>query len=123
TSDRYHDFIGFEVSKPLLERTMLKTYGLHLKDTLGPSDLAIGTFRRAVSQVIPKMVQVTLMTRRAGLVKEDRNFSKRKFLYNLSRSEYEKLWDCSDFDLRISFGLRISDFGFRRQATLATTSN
>src|SRR6266478_3762750 len=91
-SDRYHDFIGFQIPKALLERAMLKTYGLDLKSTLGPSDLAIGTFRRAVSQVIPKMVQVTLMTRRAELVKEDRNFSKRKFLYNLSRSEYEKDW-------------------------------
>src|SRR5437667_6751868 len=77
TSDRYHDFIGFEVSKPLLERAILRTYGLHLKDTLGPSDLAIGTFRRAVSQVIPRMVQVTLVTRRAEIVKEDGNFSKR----------------------------------------------
>jgi len=36
TSDRYHDFIGFEVAKPLLDRVMVKTYGLNLKDTLGP---------------------------------------------------------------------------------------
>jgi hypothetical protein len=28
----YHDFIGFEVSKPLLERAFLKTYGIELKD-------------------------------------------------------------------------------------------
>ena len=92
TSDRYHDFIGFEVSKSLLDRAMLKTYGLDLKDTLGPSDLAISTFRRAVSQVIPQMVRSALVTRRAEFVKEDRSFSKRKFLYNLSRSEYEKEW-------------------------------
>src|SRR6266581_2536442 len=26
-------------------------------------------------------------------------------------------WDCSDFGLRTSFGLRMSDFGFRRQVT------
>src|SRR2546423_161450 len=48
TSEQYHDFIGFHVSKPLLERAVLKTYGLHLNDALGASDLAIGTFRRAV---------------------------------------------------------------------------
>ena len=28
----YHDFIGFEVSKTLLERAFLKTYGVPLKD-------------------------------------------------------------------------------------------
>jgi len=35
TSDRFHDFIGFEVSQPVLERAMRKTYGLSLEDTLG----------------------------------------------------------------------------------------
>ena len=30
TSDSYHDFIGFNVSKPLLERAFLQTYGLKL---------------------------------------------------------------------------------------------
>jgi len=33
-----------------------------------------------------------------------------------SQSEQDrKQWDSSDFGLRISFDLRISDFGFRRQ--------
>src|SRR6185295_16957789 len=32
TSDRYHDMIGFEVSKPLLERAFFETYGLKLDD-------------------------------------------------------------------------------------------
>src|SRR6185436_3675939 len=30
TPQRYHDFIGFEISKPLLERAFQKTYGLPL---------------------------------------------------------------------------------------------
>ena len=30
TSDRYHDFIGFEVSKPVLERAFQDTYGIPL---------------------------------------------------------------------------------------------
>ena len=51
TSDRYHDFIGFEVSKPLLERAFLETYGLKLEDIDGDTDLAIGSFRRAVSVI------------------------------------------------------------------------
>ena len=53
TSDAYHDFIGFEVAKPLLERAFRETYGLQLSNVLGDEDLAIGSFRRAVSKVIP----------------------------------------------------------------------
>ena len=43
--EAYHDFIGFEVSKPLLERALLKTYGIELKDMFMSVDLALGTFR------------------------------------------------------------------------------
>lgn len=92
TSDRYHDFIGFEVALPLLERAMLRTYGLHLEDTLGSVDLAVGTFRRAVSLVIPEMTRAALIAYKPELVKDIPNFSRRKFLYNLSRTEYEKEW-------------------------------
>ena len=35
TSDTFHDFIGFEVSKPLLQRAFVKIYGLDLSDVLG----------------------------------------------------------------------------------------
>ncbi|MBV9342430.1 MAG: zinc dependent phospholipase C family protein [Acidobacteria bacterium] len=92
TSDRYHDFIGFEVAKPLLERSFLKTYGISLKDTLGDEDLAIGTFRRAVSNFIPAMTRVALLNRRADLVPETPNRSEKKFLYRVSRGNYEKEW-------------------------------
>src|SRR5215467_8852974 len=73
TSDRYHDFIGFEIAKPQLERAFLKTYGLKLGDVLGDEDLAIGTFRRAVSTFVPAMTRVALLNRRAELVKDTPN--------------------------------------------------
>ena len=92
TSDRYHDFIGFEVATPLLERAFLKTYGLRLSDVLGDEDLAIGSFRRAVSKFIPEMTRVALLNRRADIVRETPNFDKTKFLYHLSRVSYEKEW-------------------------------
>ncbi len=55
TSDRYHDFIGFEISKPLLERAFQDTYGIPLSDVISDEDLAIGTFRRAISHILPEM--------------------------------------------------------------------
>ena len=92
TSDRFHDFIGFEIAKPQLERAFLKTYGLQLQDVLGDEDLAIGTFRRAVSRIIPEMTRVALLNRRADLVRDTPNFDEKKFLYHLSRTNYEKQW-------------------------------
>src|SRR6266704_5939703 len=40
TSDRYHDFIGFEIAKPLLARAFQKTYDIELKDMLPDEDRA-----------------------------------------------------------------------------------
>src|SRR5579884_4311530 len=64
TSDRYHDFIGFEISKPVLERAFQDTYGIPLNAVLSNEDLAIGTFRRAISKIIPEMTRVALVARK-----------------------------------------------------------
>ena len=92
TSDRFHDFVGFEIAQPLLDRAFQETYGLQLKDILGDEDLAVGSFRRAVSKFIPAMTRVALLNKRADLVGESRTSSRQKFLYHISRSNYEKEW-------------------------------
>ena len=91
-SQQYHDFIGFKVSKPLLERTFPVVYGLELKDVLTHEDLAIGSYRFSVSQLIPQMTKVALQIHKKDLIRETPNFAKQKFLYRLSRSDYEKEW-------------------------------
>ncbi len=92
TSDRFHDFIGFEIAKPLLERAFQETYGLKLDQVIGDEDLAIGSFRRAVSKFIPEMTRVALLNKRADLVGESRTTDRKRFLYHISRSNYEKEW-------------------------------
>src|SRR5271166_2905045 len=91
-SQQYHDFIGFQVSKPLLERVFPIVYGLELKDVLPREDLAIGSYRYSVSRLIPEMTQVALQTHKQELMRETPNFAKQKFLYRLSRSNYEREW-------------------------------
>ena len=91
-SQQYHDFIGFQVSKPLLERTFPIVYGMELKDVLPREDLAIGSYRYSISRLIPGMTQVALQTHKKELMSETPNFAKQKFLYRLSRSDYEKEW-------------------------------
>ncbi len=108
TSDRYHDFIGFEVSKPLLERAFQDTYGVPLNDVMTNEDLAIGTFRRTIGKIIPEMTRVALVARKKEIVKETPNFNARKFRYNLSRANYQKEWGKGY--RRPGFGTRVLAF-------------
>ncbi len=91
-SQQYHDFIGFQVSKSLLERVFLVVYGMQLKDVLTHEDLAVGSYRFAVSRMIPEMTRVALQTHKKDLMRETPDFAKKKFLYRLSRSDYERQW-------------------------------
>jgi hypothetical protein len=90
--EKYHAFIGFEVSKPVLERAFLDTYGVELKDVFGNLDLALGSFRYSVSSIIPGMTRVAWQLKKDEVIKEVPGITRKKFLYNLSRSSYEKEW-------------------------------
>ena len=92
TSDRYHDFVGFEISQGLLERVFPKVYGIKFDDVVDDEDIAIGTFRHAVSKVIPEMTRVALLNRREEIISDTPNAAEKKYLYYLSRTEYEKEW-------------------------------
>ncbi len=111
TSDRYHDFIGFEISKPVLERAFQDTYGAPLSDVISNEDLAIGTFRRAISTIVPEMTRVALLARKKELVAETPNFSARKFRYYLSRANYQREW--GQGYRRPGFGTRVLAFFLR----------
>ena len=91
-SEQYHDFIGFLVSEPLLERAFPVVYGLELKDVLTHEDMAVGSYRFFISRLIPQMTQVALQTHKKDLMRETPNFARQKFLYRLSRSDYEREW-------------------------------
>src|SRR5579864_8601090 len=92
-SQQYHDFIGFQVSKGLLERVFPIVYGVELNEVLTHEDLSIGSYRFAVSRMIPEMTLVALQTHKKDIMRETPDVTKRKFLYRLSRSNYEKEWE------------------------------
>ncbi|HLZ42122.1 MAG TPA: zinc dependent phospholipase C family protein [Candidatus Sulfotelmatobacter sp.] len=108
TSDRYHDFIGFEVAKPVLERAFQDTYGIPLSQVLPNEDLAIGTFRRAIGKIVPEMTRVALLAFKKQLVAETPNFNSRKFRYYLSRASYNREWGKGY--RRPGFGTRVLAF-------------
>jgi hypothetical protein len=91
-SAAYKSFIGFEVSKPLLERAFLNTYGMRLESVFMNVDLAIGSYRHAVGSVLPAMTRVAWQIRKQEIRKDAPSATRQNFLYNLSRSSYEKNW-------------------------------
>jgi hypothetical protein len=87
--DSYRAFLGFEVSKPLLERAFHETYGLEVKDLFFDTDLAIGTFRWAVSQTIPQMTTIAWRDKEEEIKKVTPTVQRSAFVYTITRQEYE----------------------------------
>lgn len=87
--DSYRAFIGFEMSKPLLERAFRETYGLEVKDLFFDTDLAIGTFRWAVSQTIPQMTTIAWQDKQDEIKKVTPAVQRSAFVYSFTRQEYE----------------------------------
>src|SRR5690349_752727 len=92
-SQTYHDFIGFQVSKELLQRAFEATYSLPLKDQFTSIDLALGTYRFAVSELIPEMTKTAWSSKKKDIEKLQAGMTRRKFIYRFSRASYHKEWD------------------------------
>ena len=90
--DAYKSFIGFQVAKPVLSRAFQDTYGLRIEQVFFDLDLAIGSYRRAVGTVLPALTKVAWQIKSQEIRKDVPNLTRKKFLYNLSRSSYEKYW-------------------------------
>jgi hypothetical protein len=88
--ESYHSYIGFQVPKQALERAFKDTYGLDMKDVFLSVDLSIATYRHAVGTTIPEMTKVAWAHRQDQIVKVTPGMNRAKFVFNLSRKEYEK---------------------------------
>jgi len=86
----YHDFIGFKVATPLLERAFRETYGLEVKDLFLSEDLAVGTFRHAVGSTIPDMTTIAWKKKQDQIQKTTPGALRERFVFALPRAAYEK---------------------------------
>ena len=109
--ESYHDFIGFQVAAPLLEQAFRETYGLDLKQVLQNEDKVIGSYRRDVSKLIPRATRVAWTLKEKEIKTDVPGMTRRKFLYNLSRSSFEREWG-QDYQ-RPSFWDRFLAFLYR----------
>ena len=90
--DGYHDFIGFEVARRVLDQAFLETYGLELKSVLVNEEKALNSYRRDVSKLIPKATRIAWHLKKDEIKDDIPDATKKRFLYNLSRSNYEREW-------------------------------
>jgi hypothetical protein len=109
--ESYHDFIGFEVSRRVLEEAFEETYGLDLKKVLVNEDRALNSYRHAVSDLLPRATRIAWHLKQDEIEKDQPGITKRKFLYNLNRAKYEQEWG-TDYQ-RPTFGDKCLAFLYR----------
>ena len=86
--DAYHAFIGFDVQLPFLERAFRRTYGLEMRDVFGDEDLAVSTYRHAVSELIPKITETAWRDKREQIAKLAPGIEERNFVFRYTRLDY-----------------------------------
>jgi len=85
-----HDFIGFEVATPLLERAFRETYGLEMKDLFLSEALAIGTYRHAVAGTIPDVTRIAWEKKQEQIQKVTPGAIRDRFVLTVSPGEYDQ---------------------------------
>ena len=88
----YHDFIGFEVARDVLDRAFHDIYSMHIQDIFVHDGLSLDTYRYAVSTVIPRATRIAGKLKEKDIVREQPGATARTFRYNLSRASFEKEW-------------------------------
>ncbi|UOQ76271.1 zinc dependent phospholipase C family protein [Hymenobacter sp. 5516J-16] len=86
----YQRYIGFQVSKPMLERAFLKTYGLELGQVVFNVDLAISSFRFAVRSLIPIASRAAWQSQKKDIRKLSPQARRREYVYKESEREYRQ---------------------------------
>lgn len=88
----YHDFIGFHVSKTVLQKGFRDTYGLDLQDVFKDFDRAIESYRRSVSKTIPMATRVAWAEKSSEIQQSEPGITRERFVYVMSQSSYERNW-------------------------------
>jgi hypothetical protein len=88
--ETYHTFIGFQVAKPVLERAFRDTYALEMRDVFRDEDLAISTYRYAVSQIIPELTRAAWRDKHDEIARLVPGVTEDRFVFRYTRQQYDK---------------------------------
>ena len=88
----YRDYIGFRVSRPVLERAFYETYGLTVRSILGPPRVAMDTYRTGVRRFIPLFARATIVNVRGHLPSDPPDPFLDRLRASISQTDYAKYW-------------------------------
>lgn len=86
----YHNFVGFNVPKPLLGRAFKDTYGLKLSRLFWSEGLSLWLYQLSASEIIPDLGQILWRHKRKQLYRVDPQIVTARFAYRLSPQNYER---------------------------------
>lgn len=81
----YHRFIGFKISRPVLERAFERTYGLNMKKTFPNMGMSVFTFRFSIMHLVPWFTRVAWAHKKADIQKTAPGSKGRNFKYKMQR--------------------------------------
>jgi hypothetical protein len=88
--ESYHQFIGFKVATPLLERAFRETYAIETADVFRDQELAISTYRHAVSELIPELTRTAWRGKRDEIERLTPGVEENAFVFTYTRRQYEQ---------------------------------
>lgn len=87
-SKAYHDFIGFQVSRPLLERAFIKTYGIDINSIFRSLSVSIESFRWSVKNLFPALTRAAWVMKKDDIRKTSPTATSKSFRYKMKRANY-----------------------------------
>ncbi|MCO5936379.1 zinc dependent phospholipase C family protein [Mucilaginibacter sp. RB4R14] len=88
TSEGYHDFIGFNIAVPVLERAFYETYGQELGSIFSNINSSINTMRWGVRNLFPVLTKSAYKANQTDIDKMNPGITARKFQYKMSNRAF-----------------------------------
>jgi hypothetical protein len=86
----YHNFIGFSVARPVLERAFLITYGEDINTVFSDLSLTIASFRWSVKTLLPALTRTAWIIKKNDIRKLNPKATRKDFRFKFSRKAYYK---------------------------------
>jgi hypothetical protein len=88
TSEGYHDFIGFNISVPVLERAFYETYGQELGSIFSNINGSINTLRWGIRNLFPVLTKSAFKANKDTILKMTPGMTAKKFQYKMSKKSF-----------------------------------
>ncbi len=87
-SQAFHNFIGFNVARGVLERAFLITYGEDINKVFSDLTLTISTFRWSVKTLLPALTRTAWVIKKNEILKNNPKATRKDFHFRFSRKDY-----------------------------------